>query len=79
MLTLHYLAHGGLGSIRIDRADPVIRVAAELLDDMRRGHHHPDVEVTGDLLTIRGSSRTVVYRVGEYDRERDTYLCHWPD
>lgn len=80
VITLHYPAHGGgHGEIHIDRADPVIWVATELLHGLRRGHRHPDVDVTGDLITIRGSNRTVIYRVGKHDLRRLTYLCHWPD
>jgi hypothetical protein len=32
-----------------------------------------------ELLTITARNRTVVYRVGRYDHDRQAYLCNWPD
>lgn len=62
----------------IDHADPVVWVSRELIDDWRRANH-PYVEITDDQFTIRASNRTVIYRIGEYDPQRQRYLCHWPD
>lgn len=67
------------GRLRVDRADPIIWVSAEIVERVRVNDHHPDVTVDGDLLTIRASNRTVIYRIGEYYPQRHCYLLTWPD
>lgn len=79
-LHMHYAGPDDLvGRPRIDHADPVAWISAEILDEIRSGNYHPDVTVDGDLLTIRGSNRTVIYRIGEKDFGRLRYLMAWPD
>ena len=78
-VTTHYDDDGQVADQHIDRADPIIWAAAELIDLLRTRDNHPDGEINGDLLTVRGSNRTVIYRIGEYDPQRQAYLCHWPD
>lgn len=62
-----------LGVLTIDRADPVVWMMKELLDEIRCGYRH-DVELAGEVVTIRASNRTVAYRVGEYDPRQQAYL-----
>lgn len=60
--------------LRIDHADPTIRVSVDLLDQLRQGNRHPDMRLDGDLLTITGVNRTVLYRVQPADAEQ----VNWP-
>lgn len=74
-ISVHYASpHDRAGRLRIDHADPLVLMSTELLDEIRGPNHHPDVELDGDLLTIRASNRTVIYRIGEYDPQRRAYL-----
>ena len=60
-------------------AGPRVTMTAELVDSFRRGYGHPSVSLDGDVLTIRGTNRTVVYVIGEHLPETDTYRAEWPD
>lgn len=68
----------------IDRADPISRVSAELLQEIsvltERGEDRWST-LDGDVLTIKADNRTVVYRVDftSYDAATDSYLMRWPD
>lgn len=62
-----------VGKLRIDRADPLALMSAELLNELGGGNRHPDCVITDQLLILRGSNRTVVYRIGEYDPQRRAY------
>jgi hypothetical protein len=73
---------------RIDHADPVARIHAELLNDMEQvtadSDWHPYgkfVSVVDDVLTIRAKNRTVVYVIerDQYDAQMHSYRMHWPD
>jgi len=72
--------------IRVDHADPVIRITPELLAQVP-APGEPDWPATfdGKVLRIRGVNRTVVYRIrdimepvpghpGHWD-----YIGEWPD
>lgn len=65
----------------IERADPVVWCAAEILAEIRAGQKYSDypVVIDGDLLTFNAANRTVIYRLGEYDPEWNRYLMTWPD
>lgn len=63
-------------------ADPVIHISAEMLDEIERGYGADCMTLTrDDVLTIRATNRTVVYRIDRdaYDFERDSYRAEWPD
>lgn len=73
-------------TITIDRADPVIRISAEVLTciraghDLPGGHGIPGAELDGWKLTIRGDNRTVIYVIDpEPDLATLTHLARWPD
>jgi hypothetical protein len=63
----------------IDRADPKVTIHREVVDGIRRGPHHPDVDLDGDILRIRATNRTVVYQLVLYDRSANCYYAEWPD
>jgi len=70
------------GSLWVDRADPRIWVAGEILHEIREGRHHPDVHFEDDLLRIEAVNERVVYRVFGVERAdlpRDLWLAAWPD
>lgn len=66
----------------IEQADPVVWMAAEILEEIRKGQRldgYPAV-IDGDLITVTASNRTVIYRLTEeYDGPRHSSLCVWPD
>jgi len=75
---------GGV-KLRIDRADPVVRISRLLLDWMPRPPSDRPATFDGKVLRIHGVNQTVVYRI------RDTmepvpghpgcwdYIGEWPD
>ena len=65
--------------LEVMHAEPKIRVAAELLEDLRAGGGHRDVTLDGDVLTINATNQRVIYRIGQYDPLRDCYSAEWPD
>jgi hypothetical protein len=65
--------------IHLDHADPRIQIAEDFLNEIRGGHHHPGVALDGDLLKIRATNRTVIYRIGIYTPDRKVYTAEWPD
>lgn len=66
------------GSLVIDRADPRIRVTAELLDDIRLGDW-PCASLNDGVLRIEASNRTVIYCIGEEVPAMFAYCAEWPD
>jgi hypothetical protein len=82
---------GRWSGLRINRADPRILIAAELLTatflmsmpgvslapppDDRNGTPF----WRGAVLTIRGVNQTVIYRIGEYVPGVRCYEAEWPD
>jgi hypothetical protein len=63
--------------LRVDHADPRIWIAPEVLEGMV-----PDgwpATLNGDVLTIRGVNRTVIYRIGHYLPDQRVYEAEWPD
>lgn len=71
----------GTGSALIERADPRIRIADELLDEIERGWGADWLSLNDDVLTLRGQNRTVVYRIDRdnYDPQTRSVLAEWPD
>jgi hypothetical protein len=74
--------------LRIDRADPVIRIAPELLADVPAPSPHPPerpATYDGKILRIRGINRTVIYRIRDIMEPRPgqygawDYIGEWPD
>jgi hypothetical protein len=68
--------------LRVLQADPKILIGGEVLEELRAGRHHPDVTLDGDVLTINGINRKVIYRIGEQrdgDFQRDQFPAEWPD
>jgi hypothetical protein len=61
------------------QADPMVLIAADLLADLRRSGPHPAGTLQGNVLTIRGQNRTVVYVIGRYIPELGHYEARWPD
>jgi hypothetical protein len=85
---------GACERVRIDRADPRILVAAQLLEDWRTYGTGPFADLRpgpgaavfpglhgfgGWLITIRGENRTVVYRIGRKVPTALAYEAEWPD
>jgi hypothetical protein len=66
-------------SLEILRADPRITIAADVLDDIALGDI-PFATLTGPIVRIEGSNRTVIYRIVKYlGPEVDAYIAEWPD
>ena len=71
--------------LRIDRADPVVRLTPEFLAELPRPPSNWPATFDGEILRIRGVNRTVIYRIrellepvpgwpGAWD-----YIGEWPD
>jgi hypothetical protein len=67
------------GDLVIDRADPRITIAEELVSEWRQGNHHPTVSLDGDLLRVQAKNRTVIYRLVEHVPEYHAWIAEWPD
>lgn len=68
------------GRLRIDQADQLIMIAAELLEELRRhGEGATGVSLAGDILRIEGVNRTIIYRIGDKVIDRHAYYAEWPD
>lgn len=66
--------------LSIERADPVVRASARLVDQIRAGTELlPGCGIDGDLLRIEADDRTVVYRIMEQVPDRFCYVLRWPD
>lgn len=63
----------------IVQADPRIKITGYVVDLLRQGDIRPEATLVDDVLTIRGTNRTVIYRLGEYDPLTRTYSAEWPD
>lgn len=68
--------------LRVDRADPKVRISGPLVRAALAGGPdwtHPAAELTSDRLVIDGINRRVIYRIGRYLPELDCYEAEWPD
>ncbi|MGH3217908.1 MAG: hypothetical protein ACRDPY_04120 [Streptosporangiaceae bacterium] len=66
----------------IERADSQVLVPRRIVDEVREGCRRSEgrwVSLTGDVLRIRATNRTVVYRLGKLLPDRDCYEAEWPD
>ncbi|HEV8653144.1 MAG TPA: hypothetical protein VG276_28060 [Actinomycetes bacterium] len=61
------------------QADPRTLIVDELLEEIRQGKARPWVTLDGEVLTIRGSNRTVIYRIGEHLEDYRCHVLEWPD
>jgi len=77
---LSYTEEGG--QLVIDRADSRVLVPRRIVDEVRQGKRRAQghwCSLTGDVLRIQATNRTVVYRLGQLLPERDSYEAEWPD
>lgn len=74
-----YLRSGALDELEIIEAAPRALISDELLEEIREGKVSPGITVDGDVLTIRGVNRTVIYRIMGKDPQRHAYILEWPD
>jgi hypothetical protein len=71
--------------LRIDRADPVIRISPQLLAEIPPPGSDWPASFDGKVLRIRGVNRTVVYRIRDLLEPvpgafgRWDYIGEWPD
>lgn len=72
-VTENYDEEKGTRSIRIDRADPVVKVAASVMRQAEAGRL-TSVTFEDQVLTLAGTNRTVRYAIGEFDTESEMYL-----
>jgi len=67
----------------IVEADPRITITDEFIDRVRQGYGHPNISLVDDVLTMRGTNRTVVYRLVEHvpavGITQSHYRAEWPD
>jgi hypothetical protein len=64
--------------MRIHRADPKARIAAEILEQIRQGVRYASLD--DDVLTLRDDyGQRFIYRIGDYDPATRTYEMEWPD
>lgn len=55
------------GRLLVERADPLILIAEELVAQIVAGKAHPDLHLDGEVLAIDGSNSRVAYRLGPPD------------
>src|SRR5260370_1365828 len=84
MTTLHG-DDGQFSGIRIDRADPVVRISPELVASLPEPPSDWPATYDGKVLRIEGVNQTVVYRIRDilepvpgYPGIWD-YIGEWPD
>lgn len=65
--------------LTVDQADPRIIVSAEFLEQFREDKGDSEVTLSGDVLRIEASNRTVIYRIGEKVPHMLAYFAEWPD
>jgi|SRR6478752_5293697 len=81
--------------VRIDRADPKIRISNEAIEYYVRhweptadgygwvaydwGHLDYGASPVGAVLTFADSDRSVTYLLSEYEPQTRTWLAEWPD
>jgi hypothetical protein len=73
------IAHNIGRDLVIDKADPCILIAGTFIKRWLQGQHHPSVSLTENVVRIKASNRTVIYRLIEYLPDRDAYIAEWPD
>lgn len=68
----------GLDGLYIERADPRILIANELLQKIAESDD-PRVHYDGERFRIDADNRTVVYRIVGFDRLPLAHIAEWPD
>jgi hypothetical protein len=64
----------------IDKADPRVVLAAGFLDHIRSGSPASfGAAIEGDVLRVKASNRTVIYRIAEKTPDGLAYYAEWPD
>ena len=68
--------------LHVVEAAPRTLISGEMLDDIALGAS-PYASLDGNVLTIRATNRTVVYRIVGHHPDRlnrpDVYVAEWPD
>jgi hypothetical protein len=67
------------GEVEIVRADPLTLISDVLLDEIRAGTTSEGIELEGDVLRIRATNRTVIYRIVEHRPDLRAHVLEWPD
>jgi len=84
-LTSLGLTSEGQGQLRVDRADPVVRISPEVLAEMPASGAPATYDPRSRLLRVRGVNRTVVYLIREALEPvpgcpgQWHYIGEWPD
>jgi hypothetical protein len=55
--------HAMGGALFVERADPVVALAAALIGQVRAGTAHQGMSLDGDVLVIDGANQQVRYRL----------------
>jgi hypothetical protein len=63
------------GRLRIDQADDRIRVSTALMDELRAGHGHPDVSLSGDAIGVEAVNGRFAYQITGKDPGGRCYLA----
>ena len=63
----------------VELAGPRILILAEVVYLLRKSAAHPAISLDGDVLTIDGANRRVVYRITGKDPVRYAFAAEWPD
>lgn len=74
--------YGAENGLRIERADPKVRLDAELLQEISVLTIRDEPRwssLVDDVLTIRADNRTVVYRIDWTDYDGQSFGAEWPD
>ena len=58
------LLHNIGGRLFVERADPAIAVAPELIRQILRGEGHPDLHYEQGVLVIDGANQRAAYKLG---------------
>jgi hypothetical protein len=67
-------------SIEVMQADPVVFFTQEAIEAIKAGGPSArHASINGDLITIRATNGTWIYRIGAYQPDAHGYVCSWPD
>lgn len=76
---------GHRDGITVDRADPCILIAPEVLAEvitgnvLPNGNGEPYAQLHGDTLKVNADNLRAIYRIVGYLPEERAYLAEWPD
>lgn len=67
----------------VQRADPRIKICAEILEEIQQGAEYLDVgfeaSIRDGVVRIKAMNRTVVYQLGDYIPTEHAYYAEWHD